>query len=78
MQEPRAAAQARVARAAASGRVNVATKSGRPAQEKVVATFSELTPNATTIEAMREGRRKEGLSRYASVQALFDGLHADD
>ena len=77
MQEPRAATQARVARAG-SGHVNVATKSGPAQQQKVVTTFSELSPNATTIEAMKEGRRRKGLSRYTSVQALFDGLHADD
>ena len=59
MQEPRAATQARVARAG-SGHVNVATKSG-PAQQKVVTTFSGLSPNATTIEAMKEGRLRKGL-----------------
>jgi len=37
-----------------------------------------LIPTATTIEAMREGRRRKGLPRYAGVQALFDGLHVGD
>ena len=69
-----AAAQARVA---SSGRVNVVMKTRRAAQEKAP-TFRPLIPNAVTIEAMREGRRRAGLPRYASVQALFDGLHADD
>jgi hypothetical protein len=27
---------------------------------------------------MEDGRRGKGLTRYANVQALFDGLHADD
>ena len=45
-------------------------------------------PDVQTVDSQRrhhrgdEGRpgkgRRDGLPRYASVQALFDGLHADD
>ena len=69
-----AAAQAHVA---SPDRVNVVRTTRSAAREKAP-TFRPLIPNAVTIEAMREGRRRDGLPRYASVQALFDGLHADD
>ena len=39
--------------------------------------FAPLVPNAETIEAMRETRRGN-LPRFASVEELFDDLHADD
>lgn len=39
--------------------------------------FAPLTPNATTIEAMKEAR-KGGLPRFDSVQDLMDDLHAED
>ena len=75
-EELKAAAQARVARTPSAGRVRAAGQPGSPAGERDVE--DALVPNATTIEAMREGRRRKGLRRYASVQSLFDGLHADD
>ena len=75
MKEIRAAAvQAHVA---GPGRVDVLAKTGSAAPDKAP-TCRPLIPNAVTIEAMREGRRRDGLPRYASVQALFDGLHTDD
>ncbi len=39
--------------------------------------FEPLTPNAVTIEAMREAR-KSGSPRFDSVQTLMDDLHAAD
>ena len=75
-EELKAEAQARVARTPSADRVRAAGQPGRAARERDVE--ETLVPNATTIEAMREGRRRKGLPRYASVQALFDGLHADD
>ncbi len=39
--------------------------------------FRPLTPNAITIQAMKEARRG-GLPRFDHVQDLFDDLHADD
>ena len=39
--------------------------------------FAPLVPNAATIEAMREARRGN-LPKFASVEELFDDLHADD
>ena len=76
MKEPKTAAQARVARTLSAGRVSAAGQPGSPSGGRNVE--DALVPNATTIEAMREGRRRKDLPRYASVEALFDGLHADD
>ena len=39
--------------------------------------FAPLVPSAATIEAMREARRGN-LPKFASVEELFDDLHADD
>ena len=39
--------------------------------------FAPLVPNAATIEAMKEARKGD-LPRFASVEDLFDDLHADD
>ena len=39
--------------------------------------FAPLVPNADTIEAMREARQGN-LPQFASVEELFDDLHADD
>ena len=39
--------------------------------------FAPLVPNADTIEAMREARRGN-LPQFATVEDLFDDLHADD
>lgn len=39
--------------------------------------FAPLVPNADTIEAMREARRGD-LPQFATVEDLFDDLHADD
>ena len=39
--------------------------------------FAPLVPNAVTIKAMREARRGN-LPQFASVEDLFDDLHADD
>ena len=39
--------------------------------------FPPLVPNAATIEAMKEARKGD-LPRFASVEDLFDDLHADD
>ncbi len=39
--------------------------------------FAPLVPNPTTIEAMREARRGN-LPHFATVEELFDDLHADD
>lgn len=39
--------------------------------------FEPLTPNAATVEAMREAR-KGGLPRFASPAALLAELHEDD
>ena len=39
--------------------------------------FAPLVPNAATIEAMREARRGN-LPQSATVEDLFDDLHADD
>ena len=36
-----------------------------------------LFPNAATIEAMKEARRRN-LPQFDSVEDLFDDLHADD
>ena len=38
--------------------------------------FAPLVPNAATIEAMREARRGN-LPQFATVEDLFDDLHAD-
>lgn len=46
------------------------------AQEKALP-FAPLVPNDATIEAMREARRGN-LPQFASVEELFDDLHADD
>lgn len=73
--EFKAAAEARVARTPSAGRVSATGQPGSPTG--VRNEEDALVPNATTIEAMRESRRRKGLPRYASVQALFDGLHAD-
>ncbi len=48
----------------------------RVAHEKALP-FTPLVPNEVTIQAMKEAR-KGGLPRFASVQELFDELHADD
>lgn len=48
----------------------------RVAREKRLP-FEPLTPNAETIEAMREARRG-GLASFASVEALMADLDADD
>ena len=74
MNKIKVAAQAHVA---SPVRVNVVMKTQSVARDKAP-TLGPLIPNAVTIEAMREGRRRDELPRYASVQALFDGLHADD
>jgi len=39
--------------------------------------FEPLIPNAETIEAMLEARRGEG-KKFASIDALFADLNADD
>lgn len=39
--------------------------------------FAPLVPSAATVEAMREARRGN-LPKFASVEELFDDLHADD
>ena len=39
--------------------------------------FAPLVPNADTIEAMREARRGN-LPQFATVEELFEDLHADD
>ena len=39
--------------------------------------FALLVPNAATIEAMREAR-EVNLPQFATVEDLFDDLHADD
>ena len=39
--------------------------------------FTQLVPNAATIEAMKEARGGN-LPQFDSVEALFDDLHADD
>ena len=39
--------------------------------------FAPLVPNAATIEAMRETRRGD-LPKFATVEDLFDDLHAED
>ena len=46
------------------------TMSSRPA-------LTPLVPNAATIEAMREARCGN-LPQFATVEDLFDDLHADD
>ncbi len=46
------------------------------AQEKALP-FEPLIPNATTIEAMKEGR-KGRLPRFNGVEDLMADLHADD
>ena len=48
----------------------------RIAREKALP-FAPLIPNTVTIEAMKEAR-KGGLSRFDSVDALMDDLHAQD
>lgn len=48
----------------------------RVAHEKALP-FAPLSPNAATVEAMKEAR-KGGLPRFAGVQALMDDLHAED
>lgn len=39
--------------------------------------FAPPAPNAATIEAMREAR-EVNLPQFATVEDLFDDLHADD
>ncbi len=39
--------------------------------------FAPLVPNADTIEAMRKARRGN-LPQFATVEELFEDLHADD
>jgi len=39
--------------------------------------FEPLTPNATTIEAMKEARRG-GLKSFDTVEDLMSDLNADD
>ena len=39
--------------------------------------FAPLVPDAATIEAMKEARRRN-LPQFDSVEDLFDDLHADD
>lgn len=39
--------------------------------------FAPLVPDADTIEAMKEARRGN-LPRFATVEDLFDDLHAGD
>ena len=39
--------------------------------------FAPLVPNAATIEAMKEARRGN-LPQFATVEDLFDDLHAND
>ena len=65
-----AAAQAQVA---GSKRANVAETRGAARED--APTFR---PNAVTVAAMKEARRRRGLPRFTSMQALFDDLHADD
>ena len=48
----------------------------RVAHEKALP-FAPLVPNAATIEAMREASRGN-LPQFATVEDLFDDLHADD
>ena len=48
----------------------------RVAQEKALP-FEPLTPNAQTIEAMKEARQKK-LPSFDSVDALMMDLNADD
>ena len=48
----------------------------RVAKEKALP-FEPLTPNATTIRAMKEAR-KGRLSSFKSVEALMDDLNAKD
>lgn len=47
----------------------------RVADEKTLP-FAPLVPNAATVEAMREARRGD-LPRLATVEDLFDDLHAE-
>lgn len=62
------------ARAAGVGSIGVADK----APTAVRKSTSTFRPNAVTIAAMKEARKRRGLPRFNSVQALFDDLHADD
>jgi DNA-damage-inducible protein J len=48
----------------------------RVAREKALP-FEPLTPNETTIAAMREARAGH-LKSFNSVEALMDDLHAED
>ncbi len=48
----------------------------RVAREKALP-FEPLTPNETTIAAMREARAGN-LKSFESVEALLDDLHAED
>jgi DNA-damage-inducible protein J len=48
----------------------------RVAREKALP-FEPLTPNATTIAAMKEARRG-GLPKAHGIEALVDALNADD
>jgi len=48
----------------------------RVAHDKVLP-FEALTPNETTIAAMREAR-EGNLKSFDSVEALMDDLHAED
>lgn len=48
----------------------------RIAHEKALP-FVSLVPNAATIEAMREAR-EVNLPQFATVEDLFNDLHADD
>ena len=47
----------------------------RVADEKTLP-FAPLVPDAATVEAMREARRGD-LPRFATVEDLFDDLHAE-
>jgi DNA-damage-inducible protein J len=46
------------------------------AKEKALP-FELLTPNAETIAAMKEARRRSGLASFDSVDALLSDLNAD-
>lgn len=48
----------------------------RIAQEKTLP-FEPLTPNETTIAAIREARTRTNLPRFSTTSALMDSLNAD-
>lgn len=72
MDEAKATAPARIA---SSARADVSLTTRRRTAQKANPTFR---PNPVTIAAMQEARQRRGLPRFASMQALFDDLHADD